>query len=94
LQCQLFIGAGSTLGSGAIRFGIPSGMTLGSAQQQTGSGFWYDQSTGILTPAVGIGEPGGTYVYLWIGTGTSPGDSAGLGTGDNLKVGGTFEIAP
>lgn len=94
VQAQLFIGSTSTLGSGAIRFGLPSGMTLAAVQQQTGSGFWYDASTGILTPAVAIGEAGGTYVYLWIGTGASPGDSAGLGDGDNLKMGGTFEIVP
>ncbi len=93
LQQHIVIGSTSTLGSGAIRLSLPSGMSGGSITS-TGSGYWMDVSTGILTPAVTIVDAASTYVYGWLGTGTTPGDSSGLGTGDFLHYGGTFEIAP
>jgi hypothetical protein len=93
IQQRLTIGSTSTLGTGAVRLSLPSGMT-GGALASTGSGFWLDASTGILTPAVSILDAGVGYIYGWIGTGASPGDSAGLGTGDVIHYGATVEIAP
>src|SRR5436190_22617961 len=55
LQQRLVIGSTTTVGSGNVRLGIPSGMTLGPIQQ-VGTPIWWDASTGIFTRGSCIGE--------------------------------------
>lgn len=91
LQATITVGSTTTPGSGTIRISLPSGMAGGPAQY-IGSGYWFDSNTGIFTPAVSILDPAATFVYPWIGTGTSPGNANGLASGDVISVGGVFEI--
>lgn len=92
LQARLVVGSTTSLGNGAVRLGIPTGVSPGP-MQQVGVAFWFDASTGILTRGVTILDPGATYAYPWLGDTTSPSDSSGLGSGDSVAIGGTFEIA-
>lgn len=92
-QARIVVGSTTTPGSGDIRLSLPSGMTVGPGSQQIGDGYWFDANTGILTPAVTILDPGAAFGYVWIGTGTSPGNANGLASGDNIAMGAAFEIA-
>lgn len=93
LQQRLAIGSTTTVGSGYIRLGLPSGMAFGP-MQQVGVSFWFDSSTGVLTRGTCIADPGATYAYTHLADVAGlPADSAGLGNGDVITHGGTYEIA-
>lgn len=92
LQQRLVIGSTTTVGSGNVRLGIPSGMTLGPIQQ-VGTSIWWDASTGIFTRGSCIGEAGGPYLYSLLADAVTPSDSSGLANGDVIIHGGTYEVA-
>ena len=86
------IGSTTTVGTGYIRLSLPSGLTFGP-MQQVGSAFWLDSSTGFLYRGDCIADPGVTYLYLHVADAVDPGNSSGLGNGDIITHGGTFEVA-
>ena len=94
LRIQLNVGSTSVVGSGDIRLSVPSGLVFIPTYNQVGPSYWYDASAGIVYRGISLPEPNTSYVTVQeADVGTRSG-SAGLGSGDIIGVGGTFEISP